>query len=142
MNSPWNLQVSDLKNVTIFHYNVIHVHGLEAGEILWQRDEVNGGLLVELKEIRVVIVPLPPEARQLSLQLYVGGDHLIGGSVDQDLPSKAARLPPVDRLGRQVLDQANHPILKHPDTRHVCFPVIIFIRWGRNCREGVEDEGK
>lgn len=102
------------------------MHGFEAGEILWKGDEMNRGLLVELEEIRVMIVPLPPKSRKLSLQRRVGGDHFIGGSVDQDLPATTARLPPVHPLCRRVLDEANHSILEYPDTRHACFYVSFY----------------
>lgn len=58
------------------------MHGLEPVEILGERDEVDSGALVELKEIGVIVVPLPAERGQLPLEHSVRADDLVSGSVD------------------------------------------------------------
>ena len=42
------LHVLYFKHVAIFHDDIIHVHGLELVEILWERDEVDSGPFVKL----------------------------------------------------------------------------------------------
>lgn len=76
------LHVPDLKEIPVLNDDVVHVHGLEPVEILGERDEVDGRALVELKEIGVVVVPLPAERGQLPLEHSVRADDLVGGSVD------------------------------------------------------------
>lgn len=53
--------ISDFKEVSILDDDVVHMHGFEASEVHWKRNEVNGGPLVKLKEVRVVIITLPPK---------------------------------------------------------------------------------
>lgn len=55
------LHVSDFKDVTILHDDVVHVHGLELVKVPREGDKVNRGLPVELEQVRIVVVPLPPE---------------------------------------------------------------------------------
>ena len=46
-----DIYVSDVEDVGIFDDNVIHVNGVELGEVGWKRDKINGRGLVELEEI-------------------------------------------------------------------------------------------
>ncbi|GMN46428.1 hypothetical protein TIFTF001_015611 [Ficus carica] len=108
------LHISDFKDVAVLDDDVVHVHGLEAVEVLGERDEVDGGALVELKEVRVVVVPLPPQRRQLVLQHLVRRYHLVARRVDQHLPPPAPAS--VQRIGPRVLHQPDHPVLEHPNS--------------------------
>ncbi|CAL9132668.1 unnamed protein product, partial [Musa acuminata var. zebrina] len=107
------LQVDDLEGVAVLDDDVVHVDGLEAGEVLGEGDEVDGGALVELEEVGFLVVALPPQSQQLPLQRRVGGDHLVGGRVQQRLSSNGRRL-----LVSRVLHQPHHPILEHPNPSH------------------------
>lgn len=89
------------------------MHRLEPAELLGEGDEVDRRPLVELEEAGVVVVPLPPQAHQLALQVLVGGDDFVGGDVQQHLAADRRRL-----LIGGVLDQPNHAVLEHPNTRH------------------------
>ncbi|KAL5846014.1 hypothetical protein ACOSQ3_009538 [Xanthoceras sorbifolium] len=55
-------------NIMVLDDYVKHVHGLELVEVFWERDEMDGGSFMELKKIRVLVVPLTSEGRQLPLQ--------------------------------------------------------------------------
>ena len=55
------LHIPHFKHVAVFDDNIIHVRGLELVKILRERDEMDCGCYVELKEIRVIIVPFPPK---------------------------------------------------------------------------------
>lgn len=54
------LHIDDPEGFAILDDDVIHVHGLELAEFPWERDEVDGRALVELEEVRVFVVSLPP----------------------------------------------------------------------------------
>lgn len=64
--SKWRqLHIPNFKLVSILDNNVVHVHGPELGEVPGERDEMNGGSLVVLQKLRVIIVPLPSQRQQL-----------------------------------------------------------------------------
>ncbi|CAL9151499.1 unnamed protein product, partial [Musa hybrid cultivar] len=105
--------ITDLEDVAALDNDVVHVHRPELGEVRRYRDEVHGGALVELDQIRRAGVPLPPQHRQLLLEDVVGGDHLAGGDVDKDLAAAHGTL-----LAADVLDEADHAVLEHPHPRH------------------------
>jgi len=45
-----------MKDIRVLNNNIIHVDGAEFGEVSRERDQIDGGLLVELVEIRVTSV--------------------------------------------------------------------------------------
>ena len=53
--------VDDLECTSVLYDDVVHVHGSEIGEGLWEGDEVHGGWTVELEKIEVFVVSLPSE---------------------------------------------------------------------------------
>lgn len=57
------LHIPNFENVAILDDDVIHVYGLELIEVFRKRDEMDGGSFVELKKIRIFIVPLPAQSR-------------------------------------------------------------------------------
>lgn len=62
--------IPDVEDAGIFDNNVVHVDGVELGEVPWKRNQINGRWLVELEEVRVSapVVPLPSQATQDLLQ--------------------------------------------------------------------------
>lgn len=57
----YSMGVSDVEVIRVLDDDIVHVNGVEFGEISGERDEINGGAFVELEEICVAKVPLPPE---------------------------------------------------------------------------------
>ena len=55
------LHIFDYKDVGILDDDIVHVNGVELGEVSGKRDEINGRALVELVQIGVtIVIPLPP----------------------------------------------------------------------------------
>lgn len=54
--------IANMEDVGILDNNIIHVNagGIEPAEITRKGDEINGGMFVELEEIRVTLVLFPP----------------------------------------------------------------------------------
>lgn len=58
--------------IRVLDDNIVHVNGVEFGEISGKRDEINGGAFVELEEICVAAkVPLPPKTPEDLLECRV-----------------------------------------------------------------------
>lgn len=55
-----SLNIFDVEDIWVFNDDVVHVNGVELGEIFWKRYQVIGGMLVELEEVRATtVIPLP-----------------------------------------------------------------------------------
>lgn len=72
MDSEQRSWVANSEYIRVLDDNVIHVDGVELGEVSRERDEIDGRLLVELQEVGVSTrVLLPSEAPQDSLKRRV-----------------------------------------------------------------------
>lgn len=69
--------VSDVKVTRVLDDDIVHVNGVEFGEISRERDEIYGGAFVELKEICVAAaeVPLPTKTPEDLLERRVRRDN-------------------------------------------------------------------
>lgn len=95
------------------------MHGLELAKVLGEGDEVNCGPFVELKELRIIIVPLPPKRRKLPFKHGIRCDHFISRCVNQHFTTTTG---PLQRVPTRVL-QSNHAVFEDPNTGH--------FSWGR-----------
>ncbi|KAH7568177.1 hypothetical protein JRO89_XS07G0252800 [Xanthoceras sorbifolium] len=103
-------------NIMVLDDYVKHVHGLELVEVFWERDEMDGGSFMELKKIRVLVVPLTSEGRQLPLQnqgaipeqlAYYGNLTLIDLSVNNLSGFIPDRIGELSKLEVLILSSSN-----------------------------------
>lgn len=129
--------------------DIVHVEGLEIGEVFREGDEVGGVIgAVELEELRrrrrlvvwVTITP-PTELNQPPLKLDVGSDHLVGRKENKNPGTRAGRggratraasgtrrrtIPLLEGFPGWVGDQTHDSILvENPHARHYNIASII-----------------
>lgn len=102
-----------MEDVRVFDDEIVHVNGVEFGEVHRKRNEINGGSLVELEEIGIAfVVSLPAQAFENLLEEAIGGNRLAGGKVNEDLLIPAAAAAVVGFGGELggVVDEAHHSV--------------------------------
>ena len=80
--------VTDLKERTVLHYNIIHVKRLEVGKAFRKRNEVSRIIgAMELEQVRPVwvVVTGPTKLLKSLFQLSVRTYYLVRRKVDKDL---------------------------------------------------------
>lgn len=108
------LHVSNFENVPILDDDIVHVYGLELAEVLGEGDEVNRGPFMELKELWIIIVPLPPMRGKLPFQHAVRCNHFISWYVNQHFTTATGTL---QRVPSGVF-QSNHSVFENPNAGH------------------------
>lgn len=123
-------RISNFKERSILHDNIIHMERFEAVEILRKRNEMRRVVrLVKLEKVGLagVIVSTPAEFRESLLKLGVGTDHMVCWEIDKDPWSSPrscgcagmGRLFLLERFSCRICYQPSHSVLvKYPHTRH------------------------
>lgn len=123
-------RISNFKERSILHDNIIHVERFEAIEISRKRNEMGRVVrLVKLQKVGLVgvIVASPAKFCQSLLEFGVGTDHMVCWEIDKD-PGSSPRsrgcawmewLFLLERLSCRICYQASHSVLvKYPNTGH------------------------
>lgn len=68
-----NSHISNVEKIGIFNDYVVHVNGVELGEVPRERNKVNGGAFMKLEQVWIAsIVPLPSQGCEDFLEGGVG----------------------------------------------------------------------